>query len=80
MNIKLKNLILLISKNVLFAKKATIRRKNADSNIRNYVLSSKRIKYLSLQKMKEIAMSVINTYTISVNKKLDFDVDEYDLT
>ena len=32
-----------------------------------------------ITKMKEIAMSVINTYTTSVNKKLNFDVTEYDL-
>ena len=32
-----------------------------------------------ITEMKKIAMSVINTYTINVNEKLNFDVTEYDL-
>ena len=61
-------------KNVFFAKKAIIKRKNVDLNIRNYVLNSKRIKLLLLQ--KKIAMFVINT-SININEKLNFDVTEY---
>ena len=37
-------------KNVFFAKKAIIKRKNVDLNIRNYALNSKKIKLLLLQK------------------------------
>ena len=33
-----------------------------------------------ITEVKEIAIFVINTYTTSVNEKLDFDVAEYDLT
>ena len=32
-----------------------------------------------ITKVEEVAMPVINTYTTSVNEKLDFDVAEYDL-